>query len=687
MAIGVSFLGIVFITELFGGNLREWFLASVGVSLLVFGVLLIQTTMAFALSVFLLLLGNSAQLYVSVPLWYNELIFPPQSPVQLAMYILIAMQLLGSCVIVSRRYGEAKIGRILSSLGTIRLTIFVLLSAGFSVSILNFLRLGELQEYFVQIGLYSLVLVANFTTICAIAICLPGNRNLRLLDYLLDVRLQALFTFFASAFLCWFSFERIAHVSDEVSYMFQAQTYAGGALWVEALPPEVRPAFDHFQISSHDGRWFSVLAPGWPAVLSVGVLAGIPWLINPLMGAVLVMLTYAIASELFEDRYARLSSFLVATSPWVIAMSASLMTHPIVCVLVLLAWRLLLSAYRRAAGMSWLLALCAGASMGWVFLTRPLDGLAVGISTGIVLIAGLGRARYLTVLLPYCAGCALIGGLVFPYNDLMTGDPLAAPMAEYFEQTWVREGFANRLGFGPEIGPPSGFGEMELITPGHSVYEASINTLNNFNSLHTDLFGWGIGSLAFFWFFWIWSRPARADYAMAVLLTAVFTAYFFYWFSGSYFIGPRYWYVGLLPLVYFTVRGLQEISERLKQFEIDNGGTGLLWCVVILSLVSATVFLSYRGATRYHHHRGYHGHFRNLQLTSANNEPAPLVFYSEGVGNHGSAIFLNDPFLSPDRPVFAKDLGEDSNQAVMSAFPDRPVLHVTHEDLGFPSPY
>ncbi|MGR3762384.1 hypothetical protein ACUXV3_19960 (plasmid) [Roseobacteraceae bacterium NS-SX3] len=663
-------------------RLAQWFVTAFGASVLAAGLGLAWAGAALALALFALFLGTAAQLYVTEPLWYNALRLPPRTSVNLVMYLLIGLQLGIATGLLAAKVPPRAWTAGLRQLGAWRLALFALLSIGFSVSPLNFLRTGTLPDYALQLAAYAVLFAVNAATVMAICASLPARAaGLR---QALPVPVLALYAFAASACLAWFGFEATGHVADEVSYIFQARTYAGGALWVPALPPGAQPAFEHFQLAFENGRWFSPLAPGWPAVLALGVLAGAPWLVNPLLGAGAVALAYALLARRLAPQSAWTATLLLATSPWLIALSATFMTHALSLFLVLLAWWLLALSAEAETPRKSLLALAAGLALGWLFLTRQLDGIAAGLFTGLWLLAQARRHGLAARVLPFAVGGTAAGGLIFPYNALMTGDPLTPAMARYFERTWNLEGFENRIGFGPAIGPPGGFGEMELITPGHTPYEAVINTLNNINSLHTDLFGWAAGSLALVWAFLIWGRKSRFDVLMLAFAALVAGAYFFYWFAGSYYAGPRYWYLAIFPLVFLSARGLESLARPLQAAGMQAAAARLGGCAVLLCLCASLVFLTYRGTTRYHHFRGYHGHFRDLVLPPADNGYAPLVLFRGDIGNEASAYFLNDPYLAPARPVFAEDLGPGRREAVIRAFPNRQVIYVERADLGLP---
>src|SRR3990172_12187807 len=73
------------------------------------------------------------------------------------------------------------------------------------------------------------------------------------------------------------------HISDEVIYQFQAKALANGRLFLE--PPALSDFFTFVHTIIDGGKWYGILNPGWPLILGAGYLAGVPWLLNPLLGA------------------------------------------------------------------------------------------------------------------------------------------------------------------------------------------------------------------------------------------------------------------------------------------------------------------------------------------------------------------------------------------------------------------
>src|SRR3979490_1995849 len=93
--------------------------------------------------------------------------------------------------------------------------------------------------------------------------------------------------------------------------------------------PPVPAAFDMDLMTIEPTRWFSPVQPGWPAVLAVGERLGVPWLVNPLLAGLNVLLPFALVRELYERRTARVAVLLLAVSPWHVFMAMNFMTHTV----------------------------------------------------------------------------------------------------------------------------------------------------------------------------------------------------------------------------------------------------------------------------------------------------------------------------------------------------------------------
>ncbi|WP_170411945.1 glycosyltransferase family 39 protein [Ruegeria arenilitoris] len=659
-------------------DLAQWWMLMVALALTLFSVFVLWDLTLSGLMLLLLFVGGASQLYVTQPLWYPALRLPPRTTIEMAMYAIIFGQGALSAFVLFRNSSDSKLSQVISDLGVKRTALFLLLSGAFTIPILDHLRQNEIDVYFIQLAAGLILVVINLVTVIALAATLPRGVTLpagwRWAGYMATVFL------IATLVLEWLAFERVPHVQDELAYMFQAKTYASGALYVPAMPEGPREAFEHYLLDHHNGRWISVFTPGWPAFLAVGVLFGAPWLVNPILGTASIFLAQGVMQRLTNMRTASISTLILATSPWFIAMSATLMAHTFALFLLLLAWLLILRAEEGGLKGAILSVFVAGLALGWLFLTRNLDGLLLGVLTGLFLLWRGGVLRHPLTVLSYSAGCVATGSLIFFYNYYFTGDPLLTTLSDYYHRTWI-DG-SNAFGFGQNIGSPEGWGDMELRPHEHSLFEGLINTLTTISALHTDFMGWGVGSLVFVWVLLIYGRTNETDRMMLAIIFVVAAAHTLYWFVSIFYVGPRYWFMMIIPLAFLNARGFLESGNRLKSVGLASAPGKLNVVLLVLCLFSVTVFLSYRGVTRYHDHRAYNDHYRYLVLPETEGTAQPLVFITPK-GQPASAQFFNDPWFPLDEPVFAKDLGDTVNDAVIKAFPGRAVLYYDEQQETF----
>jgi hypothetical protein len=639
-----------------------WFTWAFGFGLLGLGYFWAERAYVFAILVLSLSLGGAAQLWLLQPLWFPALRFNNDTLNDTAMLAVIGLQGILAVTVIWRRGGLAMLRRVLDGLGVGRLVLIFALSALASVSIMGFVP----QGYFTSLGLHlsasAIMIGANMLTVVAMLMLPPPFASYRGFHPVVP----ALVAFGASAAIAWFAFQGLPHVEDELVYLFQARTLVHGALTVAAPPEVAQPGLAYYLLDIQQGRWFAVTSPGWPAVLALGVLVGAPWLVNPVLAGIAVLLAQAVTQRLAGRKRANIVGLLMCTSPWFIGASGSLMGHTLTITLMLLAWFLLLSNAETLRGHA-RLAGGAGLAMGWVFFTRQLDGLLLGVLTGLWLLSKWRQPAGALRVLWYSAGALATGSLYFWYNYVMTGDFLQSPLARYLARVWQTG--ANNYGFGAQIGPPKGWRGLD-IAPGHSPYEALINTAQDWSSLQLELFGWGIGSLVLIYALLFWGKLRRTDWAMLAIAITTIAALFFYWFSGSFYIGPRYWFALFFPALYLSASGFDALSERLASLGGDRRTARVT--LFVMCLFGLFVFIPWRGVEKYYRFRNFDTEVRQAQNIGLFGN---AVVFFDIEANPGSALVLNDPRLPPDQPIFLNAHGEGIDTAVAAAFPNRPAVH------------
>jgi hypothetical protein len=367
----------------------------------------------------------------------------------------------------------------------------------------------------------------------------------------------ALLAFAAAALMAWFVTERLPHLEDEIAYLFQARTYARGALWAPA--PQTRRAFFTPFVVNVKGRWLGKYAIGWPLVLAVGEWLGVGWLVNPLLGALTVVLIFLLARDLFDRQVGLLAGLLALSSPFFLIQSSTYMSHAAAALwATLLAYTLLRIEHSHEADQpTWGWAAAGGVALGWLTLTRELTAFAVALPYVLWLIVlALHHPHSIPALArrygPFVLTAILIAALQPLYLYLATG----SPTTNLYTLVWPYD----RLGFGPGIGPYGG----------HTLKQAWFTARRDLVLWSGELFGWPYLSwlplLLGAWFGWQEVEPRRR--AWPVLLLAPFLSlvviYLVYW-VGAQVYGPRYYYEAHAGLCVLAAVGLQRVAHSLTR--------------------------------------------------------------------------------------------------------------------------
>jgi hypothetical protein len=474
--------------------------------------------------------------------------------------------------------------------------------------------------------------------------------------------LVALWVAVAAGLLSWHVMEGVPHIDDSISYLFQAKYFSTGQLYLPAPPDS---ASFHVAETIVDGpKWFGYAFPGWPAVLALGVLAGVPWLVNPLIGGITVLAAHRLIHLLYDRAKANLTVWLMGVSPWLLFTSASFMGHA-----VSLAWGVLallaVELERRRPSGRW--SAVAGVAIGLLFLTRPVEALFVG-SVALFWILGLGGSRIrVRSILAYAVSAAGVAATVFWYNAALTGRASYAPHMMWTDRTWGAG--VDRLGFGPHIGIPAWTNIDPL--PGHGIIDVVLNANKNLFMANVDLFGWACGSLLLAILAIPLMKRGRSDWLMILLVMVVIIGHSAYWFSGGPDLGPRYWYQALIPLAVLTVRGADAVARWAStRHPIRLHRIGVFAAAATLSALITVV--PWRSTTKHYRYRDVGGQVR--LLASQNDFEHALVFvHAQDRAAYQSAFNLNPPTLADSGTIYAFDAGQANRRAVVRAFGDRPV--------------
>ena len=478
----------------------------------------------------------------------------------------------------------------------------------------------------------------------------------------------------AAAVLSATVYERHPHVPDEVVYLLQARYLADGLLTMP-LPP-VPDAFNIDLMHYEPDRWFSPVPLGWPFVLAVGAWLGAPWLVNPVLGGVAIVLAYPFLGALFDRRTTRLAVLLLATSPWFLFMSMNFMTHTLALVCTLGAG---LGVARARVNGRALPVFAAGLCTGAVGLIRPLEGLAVAALVGLWSLGARGRRFRFSPSAWLVAGTVLSGALTFPYNRLLTGDAMRFPLMAYIDKYYAPG--SNDMGFGPNRG--LGWSGLDPL-PGHGAADVVVNGLLNASQVNVELLGWPTGAVLVIGL--LLARGMRSltrqDAWLLAAVAVVAGSHAFYWFSGGPDFGARYWYLIIVPCIALAARSVAGTFtvQPTDAAGARKNGIRALAAAVVLMILAVTAYAPWRAVGKYHHYRGMRADVRALARDERLSGSLVLV-RGRRHPDYASAAIYNPIDLRSPEPVFAWDASEEIRRRVLDAYASRPVWIVDGPSL------
>ncbi len=249
----------------------------------------------------------------------------------------------------------------------------------------------------------------------------PASRRKALRRRIPAWALAAFFGLFAtstSAWLCRRVFEGIPHVSDGVSYAFQARIFASGHLGLK--PPPVPEDFEIGDVVLTADRWASKYPPGFPLLLAVGYLLHAPWLVNPVLIGLAVFGVFRLGRTLYDETTGLLGAALLAISPFALIMSASYLSHVAALCVSAYCFEALVRGRRTEASRP--LAL-GGFLGGFAFMIRPYTAVALLLPAVIWTIWTRDPRRALRRLGLLSAGAAIPLLLMAACNTALWGGP------------------------------------------------------------------------------------------------------------------------------------------------------------------------------------------------------------------------------------------------------------------------
>ena len=437
-------------------------------------------------------------------------------------------------------------------------------------------------------------------------------------------------------------FHASPRIDDEVSALFQARIFARGAVTLPLPPhPEFFEEFCVLGGKANCGHWVTMYPPGWPMLLVPGVLVGFPWMVDPILGGLLVVMIVLLGVEMFGLRAGRTAGLLALSSPFLTHMAATHMTHTATALfLALFMWGMirLLNTGRPAFGT------LSGGAWSMAFLCRPFTALIAGALIALVVLGrprqawaarrGLGLALVLAL-----AGLATIAA----WQYATTGDPL-------------------KSGYQAEIGERDRLGFYGNYTP----WQAGQHTERRIYVVNQQLLGWPVLAL------WIVSLPflfgrARGKEAWLLApLAGLLAGYAFYWYF-EWEIPGRYVFEAMPMLLILAARGLGILDDA--EIRVRRTAKPLASAILLISGLLFSLTAGFQAQFKRFGPDYYDVEDTLPRLMKEFHVHKALVFI-QGKGYFGTGFMRNSLDLRGDI-VFARDLGDSADRVLMAHYRGR----------------
>lgn len=480
----------------------------------------------------------------------------------------------------------------------------------------------------------------------------------------------------------------VPEVPDEMGYLHQARTFADGHL-VAPSPPA--PEFHYVSWGTHDGgEWYAVFPPGYGALLAIGELFGAPGWVNPMLGALLAVVIWLLAREMFGgDGAAARAAALLHLGSWFRLMNAgSFMAHPAAALFAALAvlafWKGVIRRDGDPRAAWW--AGGGGAALAYLGATRQLDAVIIAVALTPAIAWRLARewvtplrARgWLTPLrrLGIAVACATpITAGYFAYNHALTGDALLPPQQRYM-QLKERRGDCFRLGFGPGVGECPITQNTSFGRDGFQPKHAVANTRKRLDAWTRWSFGWA--PLALLPVLGLVGGTVRGDAAARrrALAGGVFVAtvvgYGLFFYHGVAY-GARFYFVAFPFAALLGAAACADAGALLRRISSPRGSAHAVASGALALGIAAVVMVGMRadrGAVEKHCGKRpaladgtLLGVLRATELRDA------LVFVDSM--KIPAAVTAHPAEIARNRPLVVKDLGDAANAGFARIYPDR----------------
>jgi len=369
-------------------------------------------------------------------------------------------------------------------------------------------------------------------------------------------------------------FKDYPYSMDEYNFLYQAKIFSRGSIFLD-MPEIYEPFVEQYMILK-DGRLFSKYAPGFPLILSFGVLLNHPGLINPLIATTTLFVLFYLVKSFLGSKHALLSVILVATTPYFIAYSASYYSHPTALLLTAL---ILFFVRKYEITHKDLFLPIIGFIAGYSFLTRPLDSFCATVPAGAYLTFIMHKAKNLGKITYSIFPFAIVVVLFLAYNYILIERVSIATYPIVKGEFRVVD--SNSTGV-----------LSNLVSISHGYIDNAINhipkLLIRYLLVPCAFFIPLAGIFGIFKFRSKWKWILLSNCLMLILL------YNFHYGLGWPSYGARYYYSGFVSMAALAAVGSKRLIELLGNEKLIYHFFALILCMHVVFSATAIWHYSYR---------------------------------------------------------------------------------------------
>ncbi len=240
-----------------------------------------------------------------------------------------------------------------------------------------------------------------------------------------------------SATLAYFSHGSFPMSGDGYAYLTQGKIMAQGRLYVDSHPLR---QFFHCDYIVNNGKYFGCYPLATPFFLMLGVLVGMPWLVNPIVGSLALIVIYYLIKQFFTPDAARYGVCFILLGDFSSSyMNTTYLSHPGSLLFISLFIYLFMTGLSRRQNYRLFLA---GLALGGAVYARPLTVAAISAPLALWGLYKLVKEKW-----PYRLVGMFFTGLMIPVsllmitNKIQTGNPFVMGYQLQFKSPGFQEGY------------------------------------------------------------------------------------------------------------------------------------------------------------------------------------------------------------------------------------------------------